>query len=105
MLSCFFICQNIFLIFLKKFMKFTEKTCVRTSYLLKFGTLTTEYGKENEEILKLTENHEWAEYICLGVKGNIKSDGTYTEAIKEFANAMDFHTLQCRDFVICLLRY
>lgn len=38
--------------------------------------------KENEEILKLTENHEWAEYICLGVKGNIKSDGTYTEAIK-----------------------
>lgn len=38
--------------------------------------------KENEEILKITENHEWAEYICLGVKGNIKSDGTYTEAIK-----------------------
>lgn len=38
--------------------------------------------KENEEILKLTENHEWAEYICLGIKGNIKSDGTYTEAIK-----------------------
>ena len=25
-------------------MKFTEKPCVQTSYLLKFGTLTTEYG-------------------------------------------------------------
>lgn len=27
-------------------MKFTEKPCVQTSYLLKFGTLTTEYGNE-----------------------------------------------------------
>ena len=63
--------------------------------------------KENEEILKITENHEWAEYICLGVKGNIKSDGTYTEAIKRICkrNGMDFHTLQCMGFVICWLRY
>lgn len=37
---------------------------------------------ENKEILETCGEKQWAEYICLGVKGNIKCESTYGEALK-----------------------
>ena len=50
-------------------MKFTEKPCVQTSYLLKFGTLTTEYGNElNRSDGMNADKTIWRDYmLMLGV--------------------------------------
>ncbi len=37
---------------------------------------------ENKEILAACNEKQWSEYICLGVKGNIKCESTFGEALK-----------------------